>query len=686
MSRHGTALHYAAALLFFLIATAVWFHGVVLHPQTRIACCIGDGTSFLRDYVTASAQHQNMLTFSHDAANGAPEGTVRAPASLLANAGLQTLVVSALRGPIGLVTAWNVFALLGLVGTAMAVFWLLRRLGCSMVPSLFGGYVIAFSPYALERLYAGHLSLMQNWVFVVVSAAVLWLRERRTFGRAAVVGATIGLAFYVSAYQGLLSSVAVLVFLLVDLARLPERQDRIRTLALVSFTYGACLVALAPLAYEYSREESTVKGTVDHSNHDLFAFAARISAYLVPSPRNPLARFTRSLHSGNLTEETLFIGYSTSVLFIVAVVLLFRRNTWLHESPTRWWFAVSLAVLAPVAFVLSLPPAYHAGPVPVLMPSVLLAGLTTFWRVYSRFGMLSGFAVALLASLALSVFDRRPGRWRAVAPLALFVAVLELLPGNAGAFDTKARPAWVAWLAAAPHGIVATYPMDLVSSASLDLSRQQFWYQALDHDPSFELVGLSSSQFRSREQAIRFVALDPSRPVAAGILATEGVRYVVIDDAAYRSEGRNPPLLDSRHYKLLTRRGSFQIYSVHAPRVDLAAVLHAHANEIAKLQGFAAPSLSRTGTQLEVSNPNDTTRVRLTGRALNTSAPRLLELRDGAGHVLARYNVPSGTSNLHVGPFSVPPQTHSALRLIGAGPGVVLSRLALEPLPAYSSG
>ena len=682
-SRHTAAVAYVAALLFFSLATVVWFHDVAFHPDSRVACCIGDGTWALRDLLTATAQHENMLTFSHDSYNGAPEGQSRPPAPLIANAGLETLVASTLRGPLGLVGAWNLYALLGLLGTAMGVFWLLRRLGCTSMAALFGGYVIAFSPYALERLYAGHLSLMQNWVFVVVIAAVLSLRDRRSFGSAALVGVTIGLAFYVSAYQGLLACVTALVFLSVELWRLPNRRDRVRSLALMSLMYGVGALTLAPLGYAYRRESGTVQQAVAHSNQDLFTFAAHVSAYLVPSPRNPLAHVTRSLHPQDLTEETLYVGYATLALAISAVVLIFRRDRWLRESPTRWWTAISFAVLVPVAFALSLPPAYHPGGITIPMPSIFLVATTTFWRVYSRVGLLVGFAMAVLASLALSTLARRPGRrWSLLAPFAIAVAVLELLPGNVGAFNTNSRPDWVAWLAAAPRGIVATYPMDLTQGPSVDLTTQQLWYQTLDHDPSFAIAGQSYVAARSRQQAIRYVANNPAQQVTAHVLATEHVRYVVIDDAAYRAESRTPPIVSPKHFTLLAREGDFRIYSVHASRINLATVLRAHQGEVAALEGFSAPTVVRNGKNLEVNNDSDATRMWLTGHASNGRVSQILEVRDGTGRVLARHRVPTGQSGLRVGPLDVPARSHFSLSLSG-GAGIAVSRLALAPLPAY---
>ncbi len=167
------------------------------------------------------------------------------------------MLVSVLRGPIGLVAAWNLYALIGLLGTGMAVFWLLRRLGCTTIAALFGGYVVAFSPYALERLYAGHLGLMQNWVFVLVIAAVLAparppvVRERqrrRRHDRAGLL--RLGLPGAPRRRD------RDLTFLLVELWRLPERPDRIRSLALTSFTYLSRGRHAPPTRFRLPRESA----------------------------------------------------------------------------------------------------------------------------------------------------------------------------------------------------------------------------------------------------------------------------------------------------------------------------------------------------------------------------------------------------------------------------------------------
>jgi hypothetical protein len=149
-------LRYGVAVVLFTVVFAVWFHAVVVHPASRVPCCAGDGTVALREMWVERAQHDNPLTFTRDPFNGAPEGLSRSPATTIAASALQTAFVWGLKGVVGDVGAWNLFLALGLVGSALAMFVLLQRLGCTVVASLFGGFVFGFGPYALERAYAGH--------------------------------------------------------------------------------------------------------------------------------------------------------------------------------------------------------------------------------------------------------------------------------------------------------------------------------------------------------------------------------------------------------------------------------------------------------------------------------------------------------------------------------------------------
>ncbi len=681
-------------MVLFTLVFAIFFHSVVLHPGERLPCCVSDGSSTIRDLWVERAQHDNPLSFTIDRFDGAPEGRPRSTATVFANSGLQTGFVWELGGALGDVGAFNLFLALGLIGSAIAMFALLRALGCTIVASIFGGYVLGFSPYALERAYAGHLGLLQNWVLVLVVAAMIRLGARRTLATGALAGAAIGLAFWVTAYQGLFASLIALAFVAVDVLRVHGGRERLRSLGLLAVAYGVAVVILTPIFALYVRERSTVQAATARATSDLYTFAARISDYIVPSPRNPLFHWVRGAFRHGLTEHSLFIGYLTFALAITGIALLAGHDAWLRSSERRARTAMAMVVLAASALLLSLPPSYRLGGLRVPMPSTLLGQFTTNWRVYSRFGELAGFAFVVLAAVALSALARRPGRgWRYLGPVALLVTIVELFPGNVGSFDTRHGPPWVEWLAAQPRGIVATYPTSLQSGPALNVSFDQLSYQAIDHDPGFEIVGQSFLEARSRRQAIRTLAMNVGGPLTANILATEGVRYVVVADDAYRAEGLHPPTLDPHRYTLLRRVGDVRIYSVHAPPVDLEAAIEAHQPEIAQIQGGLLPPPSVTlGGGFNAPEPfngatgswmiqdgvirienHDVTplRVVISAVAFSNGQPRTVRLLDSAGRVVSTVIVPGYATPVHFAPVDIGTGTTTFRLEASPGPDVL---------------
>jgi hypothetical protein len=680
----------AAATAIFTLVFAVWFHAVVVHPGSRLPCCVSDGTGAMRDLWVEETQHDNPFTFTVDRFNGAPEGTPRSTATVFANSGMQTAFVWGLRNVLGGIVTWNLCLALGLIGSATAMFALLQKLGCTTAACAFGGFVFGFGPYSLERAYAGHLGLLQNWVLVLVVLAMIRVDERRTIGSSLLAGVAIGLAFWVTAYQGLFASLIAFAFVALDVIRGVTARARLRAVADLAIAYGVALLALVPIFVLYARERSTVSIATARATSDLYTFAARISDYLVPSPRNPLFHWAHGAFPHGLTEHSLFVGYVTIVLAITGVVLLVRRNAWLGGSVVRARTAWAMSLLAVIAFALSLPPSYRLGGVRIPMSSTLLGHFTTNWRVYSRFGEVAGLALIVLAGLGLSALGRR---WRFLGPAALVVVLVELFPGNVGAIDMKKGPPWVEWLAAHPRGIVATYPVTLRGSPAQGLSNEQLTYQRLDHDPGFEIVGESYLQARSRNQAIRTLAMNLADPLTARILATERVRYVVVADDVYRKLGQAPPRLDPKRYSLLQRLGSVRIYAVHARRVGLESAIESRMPELLRRQGILLPSPTvAAGGGFNASEPynrapgswmiqngrleieNDDVapmRIAISALAFSNGTPRTLELLDRKGKLVSQVTVPGYATRVQFAPVEVPPGRSELTLIASPGPDVI---------------
>lgn len=700
----------AAASFVYALALVLCFHAVLLHPGSRIIGGFSDGTSQLRDYWAASVQHRTPFTFTHDALLEAPQGTAMTPATVVANGGIQAAFMWALHRPLGLIGAWNAFMLLGFFATALAMFVFLGWLGCSVGASLLGGYVFAFCPYALERAYAGHLAFVQNWVFVLLATALLKLRDARAWRYALAAGVALALAFYQSAYTGLFAGFLTLVLVACELVGRRSWSDRLRTATLGAAVYGACLVLLTPIFALYAREHAAVVQTTTFGSFELYDYAAQLSAYLVPSPRNPLFHWLAHVHPSDLTEETLYFGYVTLALALAAIVLAVRRDRWFTADDRRRPTALAFGAVAICAFLWSLPPSYHLDGVKIPMPSSTIGLLSATYRVYSRFGILAGFALVVLAALGLSALAARRGRWRLLTPLAAIVVFLEILPGNVATLNAAAPPAWVAWLASRPKATVATYPSIFGTALGQDL-----WYQTLDRDPQFD-TEISQRQYdpATRDEGIRLLARDLFDPLTAHVLATEGVRYVVVHDGA--TGYRQPPSLPHAYYTLVKRFPGVRIFSVHAARVDITRALRANIGVLNELQDLGAPTVTYgrgfNGAEeydgglsrwmidngvLRFDNAGGPIKLTLAGEAFSNQVTRVLELRGPTGRTLAHATITTDAVPLTLGPFYVPHGVSSFTLVATPGPetlgptdprqaSVFIEPLVMYVMPSYIPG
>ncbi len=141
------------------------------------------------------------------------------------------------------------------------------------------------------------------------------------------------------------------------------------------------------------------------------------------------------------------------------IVLVVRRHRDSLATPLTRFFLVCMVVLAPAAFMCSLKRETSVLGVDIPMPSYLLGEITTFWRVFARFGLLVTFALAALAAFTLTVLIRRFRYGLAVAGAACSLLVFEYFSGFAPAYSFSHPDPWVGWLKQQPHGIVAHYPL-----------------------------------------------------------------------------------------------------------------------------------------------------------------------------------------------------------------------------------
>lgn len=669
-----------AALVIYSLAACILFWPVVGHLRTAVLWEPGDLTSTARDYWAAAEQGKTPFTLTKDRLMFAPQGQTRAPSLQIANP-VQPLFVLAIKPWLGLLGGLNLYMLAGFVLSATAMFALLGRLGLGTLPSAFGGFVFGFNWWQYEQAFFGHIGLNHLWVFPVLVLALLGLRRRRTNAAALIAGGVLSLSFYVFSYLGLFAAALAVLFAIVDIFTV--ERARLRTLRLhIESWVTAGILLLPPLIASRLMSAGFSRSFVFTK---AYFHGASLSDYFIPPAHS--AVFGRFFGAGrwpapHIGESTQFFGWTTLALAAGGALLwLLRRQRTLPDQ----LFATYLALwLIPLGFVCSLPAYGNVAGHRIALPSAafVVGSVTNWWKIYSRFGILVGLALVILAAFFLSrLVAWRPliGSFLAVVFLAL--VVVEMIPGTpAPTWDAAKRPAESRWLERHPGGIVAEYPMlqywnsNALNSPEWPLYVWSSVYDQVRHrhplyaNPSLAMDG-------SRTEAIRLLSLYPGRPLTPRVLTAENVRYVVVHDDVYRALGLRVPRLDGS-YRQVARLGSTRILKPTAPPADIPKILQLRADDVESARGigpaqiklvsgfqgmeryYGIPSrwLDQDGiVQVTTVNTIIPTRYVFEMRGFSNRVPRRLVLRIRDGRTLGSTEVAPVDQPYRIGPFTLPP-------------------------------
>jgi hypothetical protein len=699
----------AIAAVVTALATTAWMPAVVLHPDNRVLREASDASSTARDYWSITERGTNPFASRHDPLLGAPEGSAYTPQIAVANA-LQPLFVWTVKSATGILGAINLFMLLGLVLTGTVTYALLDRLAVHPLAAAFGAYAFTFNTYLLRKIVYGHGSLVHAWIFPALVLAWLELRRRRTPGSAIVVGGVLATAFYLHSYYGAIASVLAAVLAAFELTQNRGRQTVVR----LATAAGVAAVLTLPAVAGLVLNRGDIAVSTGHRAEATEAFGARPLAYLVPAAGNPITggvisddrRATLGPDGG---EPDLYFGWVTILLAGAGVVLLVRRRAPLADGERRA-AAIVAAVLVPVGFLWSLPNHVDVLGVELPTPSVLAGFFTNYLRVYGRFGVLVGLGLAMLAAFALdALVRRRRGPLLGAAALVLLVADLAY-GAPIPTWNVSRTPAHDTFLASRPRGIVAFYPPQAENAAGNLYVREELFWQTRHGQPLF----FTESSRKDRGWAIRELVDRLDEPNVPQLLAAEGVRYVVVNDAVYRAKGEVPPGVPQ---PLLARFGDTRVFEIVAEPGDLEAALHDKAGRVAAAMGIPVPTtripgdgfqkperfdgqdwrwLSQDGVvEVDVDEPN--VEFELGGRAFSANRERRLALLDQDGRALGEAQVGVTKQDLRIGPFRLP-KGRSRLRLVVTPPpeqlgasdprygSIFLSPIEIRPLADFSRG
>ena len=557
--------------------------------------------------------------------------------------------------------------------TGLAMFLMLDSVCFGFLPSLFGGLLAAFNPWMYERVVSGHVAFAHGWVLILLLFALLRLRQERTLSRAAVAGGCYGLCFLMASYFGLLATALVIGFAIVDLFSVGFWAERIWTCSLLAVMSGVMFLALVPGVLALALDRDAVVGTLTRGLSQVDYFSASPTDYLLPAPNHPVVGgAVEDVRAEDpVREKTLFFGYVTILLAGATVFCLIRSGRQSGGSPRRELLWLSVAA-GGVALLGSFGRKLNIGSAEIPLPGYLLAEVTTFYRVYARLGFVVGLALAILAAAALARISRR--RYGVVAATAIVALVaMELAPTPSGAVRIDRAPAYDEWLADQRPGIVAHYPMMTDRAPAEQLAARELYYQRFTGTELFAMYG--SAGRGKREDAIRWLARYVTDRRTPGILAAEGVRYVVVHDAVYRLQGEPIPRL-GKEFAFVRRFGDVRVYRLRAKPADLDRVLDRFALTLGQVFGLEGPGLSfgsgfhagekyldyqgtwhwmnQEGTLVFHNSSDKQIRARIEGLAFSHNVLRRIELVDPAGRIVARTLVNTFLDDFEIGPVELP--------------------------------
>jgi hypothetical protein len=524
------------------------------------------------------------------------------------------------------------------------------------------------------------------------------------------VGAAFGASFWITSYYGLIAALVAVVYLLYELVRVGGLAERLWTITLSCVALGVTMLMLAPGLFVYFRDRARVSHTISQANAETQRLGTEAASYALPSVHHPLFGdlVRRYEPARDFAENTLFFGYTTIILALIGIVLVVRRHPLTTTTAMRSRALVFAAILLPVAFWSSLRRVLHVAGVPIPTLSWFVTHITTYYRVYARFGVVVAIALVLLAAPALEHLVRRSRLGLVTAIAACFLVGFELLPGKVIAWQATDPPAYDVWLARQPEGIVVHYPLPTDKKAADRMSAREIYFQMFHGHPLFNVVGPGTKD--TREDGIRVLSRYITDPSTPGILAAEGVKYILVHDRVYREQRETPPEVSGAFVPVREFPGVrvFELSPDVAP-VDLDGLLESRAAEIAAVQGRKTPAVEYAGgfsgqvpgpdagewRRLEdegrivlVHDDPTLKRVLLYLRLVSEDVPRTVRLFDSRGALVGEAIVQPQATDVTFGPIAAHEGDTELVLTAEPGAagdsGLLLAPVRVQPLADFS--
>jgi hypothetical protein len=421
--------------------------------------------------------------------------------------------------------AHNFVVLVAFLTTAVGMYYLVRHLTGDRRGAAVAAICFAFCPYVFAHL--PHIQLLMTAGLPFSMLAFHRVVERPTAGRGAVLGAVMAAQALFCGYYGIFVMLMIgYGVIIVALTRRLWSSARFWIALAVGGVVAIALVLPAFLPYLALQRELGFHRSLEEAER----YSANWSAYLASSAY----AHTWMLEFLPRWSETVFPGFVAAILGVVGV--------WVARRQQRGEVVLLYGGLAVLAFWTSFGPAAY-------LYSVLYTALPMFaWlRAPARFGIVVGFALSVMAGVAVStllrdVRDQRHATYAAFV-LACVAAAELVVPLN----WPEAPPVDKAYrmLAISPRGAVIEMPfyypeVGLYQHAKYMLASTAHWMPLVNGysdyiPPDFTDHVLTLAPFPSRDA---FKLLEPGH-----------VRYAVFHMYGYNTENRNDVLTRLKQFE-----------------------------------------------------------------------------------------------------------------------------------------
>ena len=454
---------------------------------------------------------------------GWPVGANLTSSLLLSNASVELPHAALLAVGMSDVVAYNVIVFAAALTSSLAMYAVLRRLGCGAAVAFWGGLVYLLAPWHLVKLSIHPTLASMAALPLLLLGVIEWARRPSWRSGALVVGAA-ALATYTHSYYGVAAGLTLLVALPLVLFVFYRRRTLGRMLPETGLLAGALALVPIPLAVALYLQSSQVSVILDRPLY-VFQLAARPRFWVIPSVDNPVfgdasRRYLVSRGDLNDGELALYIGMLTLALAIVGLFAAIRFNRNRLATAVASAMALGGALMSVPAFVR----------VPLLdavvkMPVAYVNDYLGFISTPARFFALTLTGLVVVAALGLEYLSTKVHRALALGLVAAACAIsaLELPFYRDGLVaDTRPTPLADAIDRRVPRGEpVAHYPS--MENFYLPIARQLF-YQ-LEHQRPM----LNGAPATSLEDSVRLGVEEPADAATPQKLALLGFRYAAWD-------------------------------------------------------------------------------------------------------------------------------------------------------------